>query len=194
MELPVVSDHPEQLNWPPLGKGGRWVGPLAFLLMGLGFWAIPAGVVAMDERKVSAPRAVGWTFAALGLLLLGVSVACLSGPYRVWKDWPLVTAKVEKAEWVGTGKTRRLRLECRYAVGSQEVVGVLISSWALGRQHTQQPPESSPGREVRVRYYPQSPSICRPDLGLESFLPSLALALAGTILGGLALLLRRLDR
>jgi len=192
IELPIRVEQPDQLNWPPFGKGGRLLGPLVFLALGFGFWAIPEGVVVLVDRKVSPARAVFYTMGPIGLLMLGLALACLSSPYQIWKGWPAALARIERSESTGLGKNRGLRLECRYQVDGKDTLGVLYTSWTVGRRQVdswlQQYP---PGKELRIRYYPKNPAICREDLSLESFTLSLSLGLGGLIFCGLALVCRR---
>lgn len=195
IELPIRVEQPDRLNWPPFGKGGRLVGPLAFLVLGFCFWAIPEGVVVLVDRKVSPARAVYYCMGPLGLLMLGLAVACLSSPYKIWKEWPATLARIERSESAGSGKNRSLRLECRYQVEGKETLGVLYSAWTVSRQQVDSwLLKYPPGKELRIRYYPKNPTICREDLNWSSFSVSLGLALSGLVFCSLALLCRRFLR
>ncbi len=195
VELPVDPQHPEQLNWPPFGKGGRLFVPVVFLVLGFGFWAIPEGIIVILDRKVPIGKVVFYGFGAISLLLFGLSLASLSAPYQVWSSWPRVKAKIEKSELVGSGKTRGMRLVCRYQVDHKEVEGVLYSSWRVGRQNAQAWLEQYPmGSELAVRYYPKDSRICRHDLGFSSFLLPIGLFGGAFVFGLLGLTIGKLAR
>lgn len=192
VSLPVHPEHPEVLNWPAFGKGGRALGPAILVVAGLLFWAIPEGLLWLLDRKTPLGTMVFGVFGSLGLFLMLAALACLSAPYKVWRDWPVATARIEHAEIVGAGRTRGLRLQCSFEVGGQGVLGVLIPPWRVGPQQAQGwLDQYPPGRELTLRYYPKDPRICRFDLGFSSFILSLGLALAGLMLTGLGWLIRR---
>lgn len=195
LELPVDPQHPEQLNWPAFGKGGRLFVPLVFLALGFCFWAIPEGIIVILDRKTPIAKVVFYSFGSIGLLLFSLGLASLSAPYDVWKSWPRVEAQVEKSELVGAGKTRGMRLACRYEVDGKEVTGTLYSSWKIGRQNAQAWLDQYPaGRPLTVRYYPKDPRICRHDLGFSSFLLTLALLGGGALFGLLGLVIGKMAR
>lgn len=225
--LPVGVNpaSPDDVAYELEASGMTLAGPAGLAVLGLVFGGIGVAFLRVhNQAEIGRPRSaaelrrmgqeleatsarvfarVGWAFAAIGAVLLGVGAWLLATDWRTLREWPTLEAQVVQSEVVtaaglSANNYRRMydaRVVFAYTVGGRRyengtTYGIASSSPADAESRVS---DYAPGTRHVIRYRPGDPNVIRFDMDstIATFAVSGGVVLMGLVFGALGVLVAR---